>query len=85
MLRLKFTGNKGGQGNYHGKGKGGEGEERKCVCMQREKERNGREGESAGTCTKMSGIYREDALREGQPSLWTVKFRVRGQGMPGRN
>lgn len=57
-----------------------------CVHAEREgKKLRGRERESTGTCTKMSGIYREDALREGQPSLWTVKFRVRGQGMPGRN
>lgn len=49
-----------------------------CVHAEREgKKLRGRE--STCTCTKMSGIYMEDALREGQPSPWTVKFRVGGR------
>ena len=29
--------------------------------------------------TKMSGLYREEALVEGQPSPWAGKFRVGGR------
>jgi hypothetical protein len=29
--------------------------------------------------TKMSGLYREEAVGEGQPSLWAGEFRVGGR------
>lgn len=35
--------------------------------------------------TQMSGLYREEALGRGQPSSWTGKFKVSGQGRPGRD
>ena len=42
---------------------------REWVCIQREKKREGREN-------KIPGLYREDALEEGQLSPWARKFRV---------
>jgi hypothetical protein len=33
----------------------------------------------------MPGFFWEEPLREGQPRPWAGKFRVMGQGMPGRD
>ena len=57
----------------NGRGWGGEGERTKeRDSMQRESGEEGRE-------TKMSGLYREEPLGEGQPSPWAGKFRVGGR------
>lgn len=40
------------------------------MCTQREEEKGD---------TKMSGLYREEPLREGQPSPWAGKSRVEGR------
>jgi hypothetical protein len=47
---------------------------RETVWAQREEKEGEREGE-----TKMSGLYREELLGEGQPSTWTRKFKVGGR------
>ena len=51
------------------------GEKRESACAERMK-REGRRRESREL--KMSGLYREEPLGEGQPSLWGEKFRVGG-------
>ena len=47
--------------------------------------RKGEEEEGGEGGGKLSGFYREEPLGEGQPSPWAAKFRVGGQGVPGRN
>lgn len=51
-----------------------EGKER-AGGRRRERASTEREGEERGE-TKMSGLYREEPLGEGQPSPWAGEFRV---------
>ena len=67
----EFTGPKDlGQGSHRGEKKG-VGEGRGYRKREGERKRESRE-------TKMSGLYREEPLKEGPPSLWARKFRVGG-------
>lgn len=45
------------------------------VAARRPKVREGK-----GWAAKMSGLYREEPLGEGQPCPWTGEFRVEGGG-----
>ena len=47
--------------------------------MQREKRRGRRERRRQSKETKMSGLYREEPLGQGQPSSSAGKFRVEGR------
>lgn len=73
----EFTGPKDqGQGSHHRERGSGGGKRR------REKEKKGnlhRERRKERGQTKMSALYREEPLGEGQPSLWAGNFRIRGK------
>lgn len=54
-----------------GEGKGGE--KRMSTASRRPKVQR------QGQVTTMSGLYREESLREEQPRLWATEFRVGGE------
>jgi hypothetical protein len=49
------------------------GERRMSTAAKRPK------GQRQGQVTQMSGLHREESLREGQPRLWAREFRVGGE------
>jgi hypothetical protein len=51
------------------------------VCSERSREREGERTGERGE-TKMSGLYREEPLGEGLPSLWAGKFSFGGRVCP---
>ena len=54
----------------------GKGSRRGRESKRVHRERRGKKRERE---TKMSGLYREKPLREGQPSIWAGKFKVGGR------